>query len=50
MPNLEYSIMKNLVYSCYWCNNAKTDTFKYEEFLEIGKEIEKVWNKRLGEK
>lgn len=33
--------------SCYWCNNAKTDEFTFEEFEEIGKSFGLVWNKRL---
>jgi 5-methylcytosine-specific restriction endonuclease McrA len=46
-PNLPYSITSNLVFSCYWCNNAKTDTFTKNEFSEIGKVIEQIWKKRL---
>ena len=45
--NLEYS-KKNYVMACYWCNNAKTDEFTSEEFAAIGKEIEKIWSKRLA--
>ncbi|KOH46766.1 hypothetical protein NC99_04170 [Sunxiuqinia dokdonensis] len=37
------------MFSCYWCNNAKTDTFSSEEFKIIGKEIGKIWEKRLTE-
>jgi hypothetical protein len=44
--NKEYS-KENCVLSCYWCNNAKTDEFTYEEFKEIGKSIEKIWKNRL---
>jgi len=44
--NLEYK-PDNCVMACYWCNNAKTDEFTYEEFKEIGKEIRKVWETRL---
>jgi len=44
--NLEYK-PNNCVMACYWCNNAKTDEFTYEEFKEIGKEIRKVWETRL---
>ena len=44
-----YDNLKNLVFSCYWCNNAKTDTFSSEEFKIIGKEIGKIWKKRLTE-
>jgi hypothetical protein len=46
-PNLPYSITNNLVFSCYWCNNAKTDTFTKDEFSEIGKVIRQIWKKRL---
>lgn len=46
-PNDSYENPNNLVLSCYWCNNAKTDTFSEEEFLEIGKSIKKIWEKRL---
>ena len=44
--NFEYS-PKNCVMSCYWCNNAKTDEFTENEFLQIGKEIRKIWQTRL---
>ena len=46
-PNLSYGDINNLVNSCYWCNNAKTDTFTESEFLEIGKAISVIWKKRL---
>jgi 5-methylcytosine-specific restriction endonuclease McrA len=46
-PNLEYT-KKNCVMCCYWCNNAKTDEFSYEEFKKIGVEIEKTWRERLN--
>jgi len=46
-PNIEYSD-ENCVICCYWCNNAKTDEFNYYEFMPIGKEIQKVWEARLG--
>ena len=44
-PNGDYT-EKNIVLSCYWCNNAKTDEFSYDEFVEIGQAIRKVWDKR----
>jgi hypothetical protein len=44
----KYSNLENLTLSCYWCNNAKTDTFKEDEFMIIGKAIGLVWKKRLG--
>jgi hypothetical protein len=37
----------NCIMACYWCNNAKTDEFTHEEFIEIGKAIKVVWEKRL---
>jgi hypothetical protein len=30
-------------FSCYLCNNAKTETFTEAEFAKIGKVIEAVW-------
>jgi len=33
---------ENCVLACYPCNNAKSDVFSYEEFLEIGETIRKV--------
>jgi len=42
-----YSNLANLTYSCYWCNNAKTDTFSEEEFKIIGQAIGQVWQQRL---
>lgn len=46
--NLAYSNLDNLVLACYWCNNAKTDTFTEKEFLEIGSVIKNIWKNRLG--
>lgn len=46
--NEKYGNIDNLTYSCYWCNNAKTDTFTEEEFKIIGKAISQVWEQRLG--
>jgi len=48
IPDEPYSNIENLTYSCYWCNNAKTDTFDEEEFKIIGKAIGMVWKQRLG--
>lgn len=44
-PNYEY-YKDNVVLSCYWCNNAKTDEFTYKEFKDIAKSIKTVWNNR----
>ena len=32
----------NCELSCYWCNNAKSDVFSFDEFLPIGFEIGKA--------
>jgi len=45
--DLKYDNLENIVLSCYWCNNAKTDTFTCEEFLEVGKVFSNIWKKRL---
>jgi agmatine/peptidylarginine deiminase len=45
VPNLEYT-RDNCVISCYWCNNAKTDEFRYNEFKSIGATIRNVWENR----
>lgn len=47
--NKEY-YPENCVMSCYWCNNAKTDEFTYEEFKVVGKAIREIWEQRLGKK
>lgn len=47
-PSLSYDDINNIVLCCYWCNNAKTDEFSYEEFKEVGKIFEAIWEKRLG--
>lgn len=44
--NFEYR-PSNTVMCCYWCNNAKTDEFTRDEFMEIAKAIRNVWNNRL---
>lgn len=40
-------VLSNLVMSCYWCNNAKTDEFTEEEFKSIAAQIKTVWDARL---
>ena len=45
--DLPYSNIQNLVLACYWCNNAKTDTFTEPEFKEIGRIIKSIWESRL---
>jgi len=32
----------NCVLACYPCNNAKSDVFSYDEFVEIGRMIGKI--------
>jgi hypothetical protein len=45
-PTDGYNI-KNIVKCCYWCNNAKTDEFSYEEFQGIAQGIERNWEARI---
>lgn len=40
--------IKNLTLACYWCNNAKTNYFTYEEFKRIGDTIKEIHLKRLS--
>ena len=47
-PEESYDNIENLTLCCYWCNNAKTDTFTYEEFIDVGKVFSKVWDRRLA--
>jgi len=47
-PDLEYDNFDNIVFACYWCNNAKTDTFTEEEFKKIGQVFKEIWKIRLG--
>lgn len=48
-PNYEYT-KENCVWCCYWCNNAKTDEFSYDEYKKIGRVIESIWNDRMSQK
>jgi len=48
-PNYEYT-KENCVWCCYWCNNAKTDEFSYDEFWKIGEVIQSIWDERLSRK
>lgn len=43
----KYLDIENLTYSCYWCNNAKTDTFSEAEAKLIGRAISEIWKSRL---
>jgi len=38
-PKETYDNLDNLVWCCYWCNNAKSNFFTEEEFKPIGKSI-----------
>jgi 5-methylcytosine-specific restriction endonuclease McrA len=46
-PEAPYDQLENLVFACYWCNNAKTDTFTGDEFKKVGKIFREIWNDRL---
>ncbi|MES2728287.1 MAG: hypothetical protein V4643_14355 [Bacteroidota bacterium] len=46
--HLPYNNIDNLVLACYWCNNAKTDTFTEAEFLLLGQVIKVIWQQRLN--
>lgn len=46
-PDLKYDDLDNLVFTCYWCNNAKTDTFSDTEFKKVGKVFKEIWKSRL---
>ncbi len=37
----------NIALCCYWCNNAKTDTFSVKEFKEIARGINIAWNIKI---
>ena len=45
-PNEKYDNFSNLALACYWCNNAKTDTFTEEEFKQVGNIFAKIWQTR----
>ena len=47
LPNQPYDDLNNLVYCCYWCNNAKTDEFTAEEFQLIAQVLKIIWSNRL---
>jgi hypothetical protein len=41
-PNLPYDNLDNLVWCCYWCNNAKSNFFTFNEFEPIARVIGNV--------
>lgn len=43
---VDYCI-ENVELACYWCNNAKTDTFSPYEFKGIARAINQIWNVKL---
>ena len=47
-PKGEYC-KNNIILSCYWCNNAKTDEFSLTEFEPIARGIHEAWEKRLSQ-
>jgi hypothetical protein len=44
-PSQKYDELQNLVWCCYWCNNAKSNFFSKTEFEPIAKAIGKAINK-----
>lgn len=46
-PNLPYDTLNNLVWCCYWCNNAKSNFFTEDEFKPIGASIGEALRKIL---
>lgn len=48
-PNEEYC-KDNIVFACYWCNNAKSDEYSLNEFKKIGEVIKEVWKDRKESK
>lgn len=44
----KYDELKNLVWCCYWCNNAKSNFFSKDEFGPIAQEIGKAIKKIMG--
>jgi hypothetical protein len=49
IPDLPYDKFDNLTLACYWCNNAKTDTFTADEFKKVGDVFRQIWQYRLNE-
>jgi 5-methylcytosine-specific restriction endonuclease McrA len=47
-PNKSYDDLDNLTFACYWCNNAKTDTFTAAEFKKVGQVFAQIWQDRLN--
>jgi hypothetical protein len=51
-PFMAYDNLDNIVWCCYWCNNAKSNFFNETEFkpiaLAIGNSIRKIYNELKG--
>lgn len=47
--NESYDNIDNIVLACYWCNNAKTDTFTYDEFKKVGRVFADIWKNRINQ-
>ena len=41
-PNQPYDNLENIVWCCYWCNNAKSNFFTQNEFAPIARAIGEV--------
>jgi hypothetical protein len=48
-PNLPYDNLDNIVWCCYWCNNAKSNFFSKDEFEQIAEEIGKSIKKIMAQ-
>lgn len=44
-PELPYDQLDNIVWCCYWCNNAKSNFFTETEFAPIAKAIGEALSK-----
>ena len=44
-PSKKYDELSNLVWCCYWCNNAKTNFFTESDFEPIAQAIGEVLSK-----
>jgi hypothetical protein len=49
-PDIGYDNFDNLSLACYWCNNAKTDTFTAAEFKQVGEVFSRIWQNRRNSK
>ena len=46
-PDLPYDSLDNVVWCCYWCNNAKSNFFSGQEFKSIAVEMGKALRRIL---